>query len=252
MNDPAPLLQTERNAFTRRLLEEAQKERPSSELSARMLVGVSAVASLGTLTSTAKTAENSVPPPASLLASEATSAAIGSKILVGIVAGLAGVGLLAFLSLPETRDAQEGMPPSSTLTPQRSPETVALESDQERETLVDAPAPLAPETASDDVREVPASARAPGKKDHLHQELALLDAARHGLAQGEAKEALRLLKQYSQRFPQGKLKQEATVLRVKALEAQGNASEATRISEEFLRDNPDSAHKRRLGRELEK
>jgi outer membrane protein assembly factor BamD (BamD/ComL family) len=98
----------------------------------------------------------------------------------------------------------------------------------------------------------PTAARTSVKTDRLDQELALLESARQKLGQGESKEALRLLQQYSSRFPQGKLKQEATILRVNALEAQGKATEATRLSQEFLRDNPDSAHKRRLGRELEK
>lgn len=252
MNDPDRLLQTERSVFTRRLLEEAQQERPSSELSAKMLLGLSVGLSATALSSAAEAAGNSVPPPAPLLSAGTTSSAIGSKLIVGVVTGLAGAGLLVFMSLPEAKVNQGAAQLSANSSSPRSPESTTVDAAEDTRTMTTSSATVPSESASREDPKAPVLVRPSVKTDRLDQELALLDSARQRLSQGESKEALRLLQQYSSRFPQGKLKQEATILRVNALEAQGKDTEATRLSQEFLRDNPDSAHKRRLGPELEK
>ncbi len=88
----------------------------------------------------------------------------------------------------------------------------------------------------------------PSVKRNLRAELSLLDQVRAALSKEEPDRALALLSAYSERFPEGELKQEATVLRVEALSARGQMEEAGTLSDQFLDEHPQSAHKRRLER----
>jgi hypothetical protein len=74
----------------------------------------------------------------------------------------------------------------------------------------------------------------------------LLDDARAALAGRAPEKALRLLANYDARFPQGTLRQEATVLRVSALKGTGKQSQAAQLTDKFLEESPNSAHKSRL------
>lgn len=81
----------------------------------------------------------------------------------------------------------------------------------------------------------------------LEEEMRLLDQARSALRAGKNPgEALRLLSLYEKKYPAGTLRQEATVLRVSALEESGAEIRADELKSEFLKANPKSAHKKQL------
>jgi TolA-binding protein len=246
MNDPTRLLDGEMAGFSRRLLEEARNEQPSGELSARMLVGVSTGVTLGLSGASAKAATHSVAPPALPVGAVTTKSFFGAKVLTALGTGavvlsaaLSGVFPQTQVETTQTEDTKEQ--DLSLPSPQPAEDSSELSGsrvvDQDAVDLVD----NSPKIAS--VREQPSVRKA---TDLLKQELSLLESARMRLAEKRPQEALSFLQKYAYRFPQGKLKQEATVLRVEALKAQGETAEASELSKEFLRENPDSAHKPRL------
>lgn len=83
----------------------------------------------------------------------------------------------------------------------------------------------------------------------LHDELRLLERTRVALAQGRPDLAMSLLSLYERRHPAGQLRQEATVLRVQALDARGQSQKANALAEDFVEKNPHSAHAPRVARE---
>jgi hypothetical protein len=74
----------------------------------------------------------------------------------------------------------------------------------------------------------------------LAEELALLENARAALAAGSSADALALLDRYDDALHGTKLRAEATILRIQVLAASGRSSEASRMAETFLKDNPGS------------
>jgi outer membrane protein assembly factor BamD (BamD/ComL family) len=74
----------------------------------------------------------------------------------------------------------------------------------------------------------------------LAAELGALDAARSTLASGDASGALAKLDDYSRAFPHGRLVLEAEVLRIDALAHAGQADQAKKRAESFLRRHPNS------------
>jgi hypothetical protein len=80
----------------------------------------------------------------------------------------------------------------------------------------------------------------------LADEVTILDRAREALADGAAGRALHTLDEHDRRFPSGALSIEAHVLRIDALAGSGDIATASRLAEEFLAQNPTSAHAARL------
>lgn len=80
----------------------------------------------------------------------------------------------------------------------------------------------------------------------LLAEMRLLDEVRGALKKKQGSSALKKLAAYEAQFPQGTLRPEATVLRVKALEQLGEAADAESLKSEFLHSHPQSAHKKQL------
>ncbi len=76
----------------------------------------------------------------------------------------------------------------------------------------------------------------------LQQQMALLDRARDQLQSNHAAEALRALDAYDARFAKGGLAQEAEVLRMQALFANGDRAAASALARQFLAANPTSSH----------
>jgi len=106
---------------------------------------------------------------------------------------------------------------------------------------VAAPAVPAP---SSELPEAPsASMEAPST---LVEELALIQSVRAALARSDANTALRSLDDYSSRYPQGRLKTEALVLRVATLAELGDRPSAKKLADQFLATHPDSPYARRL------
>lgn len=74
----------------------------------------------------------------------------------------------------------------------------------------------------------------------LREELGLLQQGRHALDAGDAPRAFDALTRYDQRFPAGRLRVEATALRIEAQFAASESSSARASARAFLASNPQS------------
>ncbi len=221
--------------FESSLLRAAMGETPSPELSAKMMAPLAAGAAAG-------------------------SAAAAGKLIKGATAKWLGAGASLLLAggVYYAVTATEG-PPSRVNVPPTAP-------------IVNSPPPSEPHEAhvpelappSDSVRPTesklseeqrtqttrPDSLSAGPVKNTsstLAEEMQLLDRARSALkSRKDPEEALRLLSLYEKKYPQGTLRQEATVLRVSALKESGASARADELKSEFLKANPKSAHKKQL------
>ena len=80
----------------------------------------------------------------------------------------------------------------------------------------------------------------------LEREIALLDSVKTKLGAGAATDAARALDAYDAEFPQGTLRPEATVLRIRTLLLQGKRPEAQQLADDFLAKHPGSVHAKRI------
>jgi len=257
MNDPTRLLDADGTEFERLLLRAAAEERPSSDVSARMLAGAASVGAAVAFLSSARVASEggalSSGAAASSVVASGAAGSIAPPAAAGLLgawvvkwgvlgtlvaaAGLSGWRLLGSADRPEVvvrPIGTEAVPaPAAALvapTPERA-QTEAL--------AVHAGTPAAPAPASRVTRTV---------KPALGPEIELLDSARRALAAGDAERALALISSYRRRFPAGALEQEATVLEVDALEAKGRTGQASELKERFVAEHPGSAHVERVQR----
>jgi hypothetical protein len=72
------------------------------------------------------------------------------------------------------------------------------------------------------------------------------ERARDAIAQGDGKTALDALNRFRASAGSGKLRDEATLLRVQALDLSGERAEARSLAQSFLSEHPDSPQKLRL------
>jgi hypothetical protein len=98
--------------------------------------------------------------------------------------------------------------------------------------------------------DAPAAPPAPTQPSSLDAELATLDRVRASLAKGNASDALRDLDAYDRAFPASLLADEASVLRADALVVQGDRALAAVLARRFLAANPSSPHASHLLRIL--
>jgi hypothetical protein len=91
------------------------------------------------------------------------------------------------------------------------------------------------------VRSAPSGEIAP-----LSEEIRLVDGARGALVAADPRRALRDLDSYALAFPNGKLAEEATVLRIEVLVKLGDRASAERLAGEFVRAHPASGHLRKI------
>lgn len=82
--------------------------------------------------------------------------------------------------------------------------------------------------------------------DSLARELAAIETARRALASDDPAEALRRLQRYDQRFPQGRLRTERTVLMIEALVKNGNRTRASQLGQSFLERSPNGPYAQRI------
>ena len=92
--------------------------------------------------------------------------------------------------------------------------------------------PASTPPASTPPASTPRTSEAPGSST-LNEELKLLDRARQALLADRPAECVALLNDYRTRFPKGHLRVEAGQLRVKALTANGDASQAEREAQKL-------------------
>jgi hypothetical protein len=224
-DNPEPLLRGEGTAFERELLDAAARERPSAEM-----IG-SIQQALGMGTSAAKVGASA----GGSLVAYAAAAVLG---VGGAVFGIAALrdpappavpAAIVQRALPAELKAALPGPPASSVTP------VPGAAGRGNEPAPTAPAPSKRASTSDDLRE----------------QIRLVDEARAALRSGAAERAAALLERYAQRFPRGAFRQEVAVLRVEALEQQGERGKASALAREFLERHPRSPHSERVGRVLE-
>lgn len=260
MTDPQRLIDEGASDFERELLSAWQDEQPSGRARRRALAlaGAGAATTL-TAAATAQAAATTAQAAASAAPKASLAIALVKWLGVGFVAGLAtsGVALHYAAPLPPARPAMV----SHAVAPMAPPHRAAVKRGRAapRPAVVEptAAAPAAAPPRRHEVHrataptEVTAAAAAPAPSSphgSLGPETAALDRARSALQSGHPTQALALVADYQRRFPAGMLAQEAAVLRIDALDKQGNRAEAIREARRFLAEHPDSPHAERLQR----
>lgn len=249
-------------------------------------LGASVVATAATTATTATTATSTgasfAPVGASSIAVNGSAAlkitglAFVKWIGVGVVAMAAAAGTYEVVTRPTTRvtrvdaatlvAAQPGGQASKPARVQRSnelaaktiaPIAAAPEEPSQVElaaAAVDTSHPLAAATPlaqsgskpSSDVAANAASEGASGKRSGLAGELSLLDKARGAIAQHDASGSAAALDEYARRYPNGTMREEATVARIETLLLAGQTAQASAQADQFLREHPSSTNTKRV------
>jgi hypothetical protein len=224
-DDPEPLLRGEGTAFERQLLDAAARERPSAEMlgSIQQALGIGASAAKA-------------------------GAGAGGSLVAYVAAAVLGVGGAVF-GLASLREPAR--PPAPAAIVQRT-----LPAELPAAPPAPTPSSAAPALGAAGRGNAPAlAAPAPPKRvtttDDLRDQIRLVDEARAALRSGATERAAGLLERYLQRFPRGAFRQEVAVLRVEALERQGERRRASALAREFLEQHPQSPHSERVGRVLD-
>lgn len=89
-------------------------------------------------------------------------------------------------------------------------------------------------------------AEAKGSANDLRLEIAALDGVRRETEGGRPRRALELLDDYAATFAHGRLSEEAAVLRIEALHASGDRTEADRLARRLLRGSPNTPYAARV------
>ncbi len=243
MNDVKETLVHDGTPLERLLLSSARDERPSEDIQRRLMAPLLAT-------------PTQAPPPNGPGGPAATTVA-GAKWAVGIVSALSMAGAIGWMTLaPRLSELGEHASERPPTTPTAQPLLEGAEPAPPRQSE---PAPMMPpgparsETPareSEPATPPPASPLRHRAASTLDSEMRLLDQAREALSGKDHARALAILGRYEQKYPKGILRPEATVLRVSALSAAGQASKANDLRKDFLDENPTSAHRRRLAEEL--
>ena len=232
MKEPERLLAGEATPLERKLLLAMAEERPSAALSARMAHGLShAGAALG---------------------KSAGLAALGKgSALLALALGAGAAAVLSSRSTPTTsrapaaitRGAQE---PDVERIAEPALSSLPASADANAH---DGTASPADSTGTDKAvgRSVAADVRRRATGD-IAEEIRLLDTAKRQLQSGKPAEAMAVLDGYRSRFPRGALGQEATVLRIEALEKSGQHGTAQSLARRFVRNHPSSTYVVRVSR----
>ena len=161
-------------------------------------------------------------------AASAAAAGVGAGLLVKLGAGLAVVGTVAALTVPNW--SAKSQTPTTTPSPVVSAAPVVPTPSPE---TAPAPAP-APEEARAPMptKEEPSSRPAP--LPPLAEEARLLKQAQQALRDGKASAALAALNEHQRRFPRGQLSLERSAARIQALCGLGQKAQAEREAKAFL------------------
>jgi TolA-binding protein len=240
MSDPERLLAGAANDFEKELLGSWKHEGPSEDAQARVLamVGVGLGGAVGTAGGTAKmgtVASGSIAPKA---AAAGTAALVKWLALGAVVTAVGGVAVhyRHRATLPTTVVASAPAP--APTTPEVAPVTQPAPTADQALSLADSPLHQEPARAARSPRHVEPSDR----ETSLGDQVAALDRARRAMADGNAATALADVAEYQAKYPHGALAEEAEVLRVEALVAQGDRAGASRAGARFLAAHPASPH----------
>ena len=233
MKDPQRLLDSG-SAFERDLLSSSHDEIPSKDLDRRVLAAMAGV------------------PIASAATAPGLSRFLSTK---SVIAGFAVIALGALVAGGMMR--REPQAPSPTKAPAPAITTPAPTTEAPRETVMTPESlPNAPANAPPAVRSVtkttaPLPAPAPTASASIAREIELLDDVKAKLGAGSPSEAARALDSYDREFPQGTLRPEATVLRIRTLLLNGDRAGAEKVGNDFLAKNPNGVHAKRVRALLE-
>jgi hypothetical protein len=229
------LVPDEPTPLEKMLLDASRSELPSEDHKARLRAALGLGVPLSGPLAAPTPTRAPAPAPAA-----ANSAWLG-KLAFG-VAALALAGALLF--------TRGGSAPAPAVTPVKAP-------------VAEMPKPLAEPVAVPVVTEPPAVSPLPpveaapppphatrsdasAAAGDLSEQIRLIEAARAGVAAHDAKTALGALDSYAQKFPRGSFGQEATVLRIRALDQAGDGARATALAKSFIARFPNSPHVARL------
>jgi hypothetical protein len=182
----------------------------------------------------------------------AGGAALAALAMIG--ASLVFVGPLRSPSVPT---------PPVVVAPVAAAAPAPLATQQPASTNVEPPpAPQAAavaQVASVDVAALPDARKKPvaaARSEHAAQhepdpgdlrlEIIALDGVRQASASGRPRAALALLDEYASKFPNGKLREEALVLRIEALHASGDQAAAEKLAHRLLADSPNTPYAARV------
>lgn len=237
MTELKRLLDADATEVERQLLRAGGAEQPDSKMIQR------AAAALGVSASVVTVAQVSV---AGTQAAAAAGKAAAVAVPLGFGKWLAVAGMLGAASYGTYQVMRE---------PARAPSVV-------RPAPVVAPAPVAPAPvavppAAAEVTPSTEPARSAEARPSAHaepqagyssvaDEVKAIARARAAVGRGDAKAALAELDSYDRRFASGALRQEATLLRVQALELKGDRKAAQALGERFIQANPNSPHQERV------
>lgn len=247
MTDTRKLLDDSPDELTQRLLRSALDDQPSSQAFSRTAVALG-VSSLVPMATTGAAAAGS----ASATGTAVTGAASTSVKLFGL-AGFKwfGLGAIAGLIVAGAASSVVGDRPAPTVTVSRA----ATAATGRNSTLPVAQTPLAipapPPLAAASSTPKKASANAKPERDPsaktptIAREIAALDGARAALERNDPTAALAAVDSL-EREGAVALGPEATVIRVEALLARGEASKATALARRFLAENPSTPHATRM------
>jgi hypothetical protein len=253
MSQPQCHLAEAPTAFERELLEAARGEMPDAALEQYMLAAMT-----GTPPGPGMTAQGSDVPhapggngPASSNGPASVNWPVSGKwaALSKWGLGVLSAGLIAWLALSSVPGAGVSDAPG---TPEQPAQAMALHPSTPKQLETTSAREAAPPSDQNTRDSSPPSKRAEQRTatpPPLHDELRLLERTRVALAQGRPELAMSLLSLYEKRHPTGQLRQEATVLRVQALDARGQSQKANALAEDFVEKNPHSAHAPRVARE---
>jgi hypothetical protein len=233
-DDPTPL--------EKLLLDASRAEQPSDEHKARMR----AMLGFGLPLSGPLAAPPLAPPGQAAAGLTPPVSALSKSATLGKVA--LGVGLLAVvgaLVLSRQHDVGPGPAPVVAVKP-------AIEVAPAAPVVAPAPEPV-PEVSPLPPVEAPLPAARAARgdssaaaSDDLGEQIRLIEAARAGVAAHDAKAATSALDAYAAKFPRGSFGQEATVLRIRALDQAGDTARATAMAKAFVARFPSSPHVARL------
>ncbi len=107
------------------------------------------------------------------------------------------------------------------------------------EDLPSAPAPRSPQGSSRRATEADV-------KDSFREQLALVESARHALAEGRSVECLEKLRRYDDTYPAGLFAMEVRIVRIEALIAAKQSERAASLARELLASAPNGSYASRL------
>ncbi len=240
------LIDTSDLPLERELLRAAAEESPPPSARRRGL------AALGLLSVAVPTAAAAAPTPAAGFgASWGSTAGGGWSGLAkwGLIVVLGGAAAGGAVALDRATRSAAPVPAAVPRAPEIAPAAPAPAPELPGPTsaATEAPAPASSAPALAPARPRPAAPpRDVASAASIRDEIDRLDRARGALSRGAPDTALAVLAEYAARHPRGELLEEAAVLRIEALRAQGDHRAAAAAAARFEERFPTSAHQDRV------